>query len=358
MKVAVLGAGVGGLAIAGHAALLGFEVAVNDVRSEALDILRQRGGIEVRGRESGFAPVAVASTEIEPVAAGADLVVVVTLGPDQRSAIEGVAPHLEPNAVLLLTPGGTFGAVEAASVLEGLDRQVFAVTETDTFAYGCSIPAPGVSDITSVKRRVGVAVVEIDRRQEAFDRVRTLLPQAELAPSVLHTGLSNMNVILHLAPMVLNAGRIDSGVPFDFYGEGITPAVARTLKATDAERVAVAAALGVEVPPFREWARSAYDVDEEDTHHLIQRLHREVYGPSPAPRMLAHRYLTEDVPCGAVPMVDLGRLVGVDAPVTAAAVTVADTMCGTTWAREGRTMERLGLSGLSVADLRRRFIVS
>jgi opine dehydrogenase len=356
MKVAVVGAGVGGLAVAGHAGLLGFDVAVHDVRPEAVDVIREQGGIEVRGLEDGFAPVTVAATDIEPVARDADLVVIVTQGPDQRAATEALAPHLAPKAVLLLTPGGTLGAVEASSVLEGLGRYGWAVAETDSFAYGCSIPEPGISQITSVKSRIGVAVLGSDRGEEVFDRVRMLFSQAELAPSVLHTGLSNMNVILHLSPMVLNSGRIDLGMSFDFYGEGITPSVARTLDATDSERLAVAGALGVEVPSFGEWARFTYGVDDEDTYQVIQRLHSEVYGPSPAPGRLLHRYLTEDVPCGAVPIVGLGQLIGVDTPVMAAAVALTDVLCGTTWASDGRTMEQLGLSGLSAAELRRRFL--
>lgn len=358
MRVAVVGTGVGGLAVAGHAGLLGHEVVVHDIREEAVAPVGERGGIEVRGKEEGFAPVALATTDIARAVDGADLVVVVTQGPDQRAAAEAMAPHLRAGQTVLVKPGCTFGAVEVRSVLEATDPGgAIAVAEADSFAYGCSIPEPAVAQISSVKQRFGVAVLPSGRRDEAVEVVRGLFEQAEPAPSVLHTGLANMNAILHVPPMVLNAGRVEGPDAFDFYGDGFTPSVSRAVGAMDEERVAVAAAFGVEVPTLAGWAEATYGVSGEDVYTLVQTLHREVYGPLPAPTTLRQRFLTEDVPCGAVPVADLGRQVGVATPVTSACIVLADALLGTSWQREGRTMERVGLAGLDPDEVRRRLVV-
>ena len=244
MKVAVVGTGVGGLAVAGHAGLVGHEVAVHDVREEAVGPVRERGGIEVRGKEEGVAPVVVATTDIGEAAEGADVVVVTTQGPEQGAAAAAMAPSLTPDQVVLVMPGCTFGAVEVRAVLEEHGAGGIGVAETDSFPYGCAVPEPAVSQITSVKKRFGVAVLPPERREEIVGLVQRVFDTAEAAPSVLHTGLSNMNAILHVAPMVVNAGRVEHGSPFDFYGEGITPSVARVVQATDDERVAVAGRSG------------------------------------------------------------------------------------------------------------------
>ena len=356
MRVAVVGTGVGGLAVAGHAGLEGLEVAVHDVRDEAVRPIRERGGIEVRGKEVGFAPVAVATTDLAEAVKGADLVVVTTQGPEQRAAAESLAPHLRLDQVILVKPGCTFGALEVRAVLQEKGVDGVGVAETDSFAYGCVVPESGVTEITSVKQRFGVAVLPPDRGEEIVAIVRRLFAQAEIAPSVLHTGLSNMNAILHVAPMVLNAGRIESEYGFDFYGEGITPSVARVVQASDDERLAVAASLGIEVPTLREWVRATYGVEGDDLYEIIQTLHRDIYGPLPAPSTLHHRYLTEDVPCGAVPVVGLGSQIGVATPVTAACVVMADTLSGTSWITEGRTMDRVGLFGLTAEEIRGRLL--
>lgn len=357
MRVAVVGTGVGGLAIAGHAGLRGCEVVVHDVRDKAVRPVADRGGIEVRGKEEGFAAVTLATTDIARAVAGADLVIVVTQGPDQRAAAESMAPHLRAGQVVLVKPGCTFGAVEVHAALErGGAEDGISVAEADSFAFGCAIPEPAVTEITSVKQRFGVAVLPPAGRDDVVQLVGGILDQAEVAPSVLHTGLSNMNAMLHVAPMVLNAGRIESEYAFDFYGDGITRAVARAVQAMDEERVAVATALDVEVPTLAAWVGTTYGVQGDDLFEIVQTLHRDVYGPLAAPRSLRQRYLTEDVPCGAVPIADLGRHIGVSTPVTTSCIAVADALVGTTWARDGRTMERLGLSALSVRDIRMRLV--
>jgi opine dehydrogenase len=356
MKVAVVGSGVGGLAVAGHAGLMGLEVAVHDVRDEAVGPVRERGGIEVRGKEEGFAPVVVATTDVEEVVEGADVVVVTTQGPDQGAAAASMAPSLVPGQVVLVMPGCTFGAVEVRAVLADHGAEGIGVAETDSFPYGCAVPEPAVSQITSVKKRFGVAVLPPERKEEIVSVVRRLFDTAEAATSVLHTGLSNMNAILHVAPMVLNAGRIESGSPFDFYGEGITSSVARVVQATDDERVAVAGALGIEVPTIRGWVESTYGVEGDDLFEIILTLHRDVYGPLAAPSSLQQRYLTEDVPCGAVPVADLGAQVGVATPITTACITLADVLSGTGWVQDGRTMKKLGLSGFSAREIRERLV--
>jgi opine dehydrogenase len=356
VRVAIVGTGVGGLAVAGHAGLMGWEVVVHDVRGEAVGPVGERGGIEVRGEEDGFAPVEFATTDIARAVDDADLVVITTQGPDQRAAAEAMAPYLRGGQAVFVEPGCTFGAVEVRAVLEAAGIDDVPVAEADSFVYGCSIPEPAVSRISSVKKRFGVAVLPAERREDVVRLVRQLFDQAEEAPSVLHTGLGNMNAILHVAPMILNAGRIEGSEAFDFYGDGFTPSVAAAVLAMDRERVAVASALEVEVPTLEGWVEATYGVRGDDLYTVVQTLHRDVYGPLPAPITLWNRYLTEDVPCGAVPIAGLAQQLGVPAPVTSACITLADALVGASWSREGRTMARVGLEGASAREIRRRLV--
>jgi opine dehydrogenase len=151
-----VGTGVGGLAVAGHAGLIGSEVVVHDVREDAVGPVGERGGIEVRGKEEGFARVEFATTDIARAVEGADLVVVTTQRPDQRGGGRGDGAAPAGGQVVFVKPGCTFGAVEVRAVLEGAGRDDAPVAEADGFAYGCSI---AVSQISSVKQRFGVAVL-------------------------------------------------------------------------------------------------------------------------------------------------------------------------------------------------------
>ena len=70
-----------------------------------------------------------------------------------------------------------------------------------------------------------------------------------------------------------------------------------------------------------------------------------------APASLNHRYLTEDVPTGLVPLVALGDLTDVPMPISQAIVRVASTLLGRDFWVEGRNLERLGLAGMRIRDV-------
>lgn len=352
-KVAVVGAGNGGLAVAGYLGLAGHRVNLYDIRPEALAPVQANGGIRVTGKAEGFAPIQRATLDPGEAVEDARAVFIVVPGPDQGAAARALAPHLKRGQVVVVKPGGTGGALEVAAVLAAAGRRDVLVTETDGFLFACSIKELGVSAITAVKKRFGVAALPARQTPAALELVQALLPQAVAAPSVLHTGLANMNPVLHVAPMVANAGRMEfTGGDFEFYGEGITPTVARAVESYDAERLAVAERLGVKVPTLRQWIQETYGVTGTDLYQIIQTLNREVYKTSRAPGKLNHRYLTEDVPCGTVPVASLGESLGVPVPIHRHLVHLASLLCQVDFHRSGRTVDKLGLGGLDVTAIR------
>jgi hypothetical protein len=76
---------------------------------------------------------------------------------------------------------------------------------------------------------------------------------------------------------------------------------------------------------------------------------------TPTPRSMAHRYVTEDVPCGLVPMSALGDAVGVATLVIDGLIALSSATLGRDLAREGRNLEHLGLAGLTAGEVRRVF---
>jgi opine dehydrogenase len=350
--VVVVGAGVGGLAVAARSALRGCATSVVDIDPAVVAAIGRRGGIEVQGREAGFAPIARATTRAQDVIGGAELVIVCTQAPQLPDVARALDPLLGADHVVLVKPGCTGGALEFRNVAAQARRAGTVFAEADAFVFGCQVPEPGVVRIGSVKRSFAVASLPARAVSRVLERVQAVFPEARPAESVLHTGLSNMNAMLHIAPMLANVGRIElESESFDFYGEGVTPAVARVMGVHDAERLAVARALSVSVPSVQEWIGATYGVEDDDLYSAIARLSADVYGPVPAPATLEHRFLTEDVECGAVPIADLGRRLGVDVALTTHSIGLASTLLGRDLQTSGRTAERLGLAGLSADEI-------
>ena len=132
-------------------------------------------------------------------------------------------------------------------------------------------------------------------------------------PSILYTGLTNIGMIFHPTPILLNYTRIESGQTFLYYKEAITPMVAQYISQVDAERVAVAAGLGLEVETALEWLVRSYGIEPgADLYETIQK--NPAYADVYAPQSTDCRYVWEDVPTGLVPISSVGRLLGIPTP--------------------------------------------
>src|SRR5262249_27973763 len=132
------------------------------------------------------------------------------------------------------------------------------------------------------------------------------------ARSVLHTGLANVGAVLHPVIALLNADRIARGEPFDFYADGVTPAVAAALAAADSERLRVARAYDVQALSLRRCVAAAYGHQADTVGEAVGG--NPAYAGIKAPATLEHRYLLEDVPTGLVPLLELGRAAGLALP--------------------------------------------
>jgi opine dehydrogenase len=176
-------------------------------------------------------------------------------------------------------------------------------------------------------------------------------PQYRPVANVLVTGLTNGNAMMHPAPTLLNAGRIESQSSFEYYSEGITPSIARVVEAIDSERLAVAKALDVRVPSMEEWYTACYGVTGEDLYSQVQQV--KAYEGIKGPTTLNTRYLFEDIPTGLVPLSLLGQAMGVATPAMEAVVTLGNALLRRDFWREGRSLEKLGLAGKGPEEIRR-----
>lgn len=80
------------------------------------------------------------------------------------------------------------------------------------------------------------------------------------------------------------------------------------------------------------------------------------YGTVKSPGTLNSRYITEDVPCGLVPLAALGRLAGVETPAMESVIELAGCLLGRDFRAEGRNLKNLGLEGLSAQEIQQLYL--
>ncbi len=351
LTFAVIGAGNGGQSFAAHLTLLGFPVRLWDVEPQKVADLKKTNRITLSGAIQGEAVIDLVTGNIGEAVQGADVVMVVIPAVYQASVARAMASFLTDGQVIVLNPGATGGALEVRSSLRQTgSRAAVTVAETDTLLYACRSPQAGAAIIHGVKEHVDVASLPAGEGPRVAGLLNTAFPQFAPAPSVLFTSLNNPNAVVHPAPTLLNAGRIEWRSPFEYYFEGVTPSVAKVVERIDSERVAVARALGVEVPSIKEFYTISYGVTGKDLYEAIQQV--RAYEGIKGPTTLNTRYLFEDIPTGLVPLSDLGRAAGVPTPTMNSVVELGNALLSRDFWKEGRSLEKLGLAGKSSAEIR------
>ncbi len=357
-SVAVMGAGHGGYAAAADLTRRGFEVRLHARREQSLAPIRANGGIDVRGIFAGREMPALLTTDVAEAAAGADLVMLVVPSVAHAYYAERLAGILEAGTPVFLDPGHTGGGLHFRAEMRRAGHTAPLETcETVTLTFISRIEAPAAVGIYSHTRSLMFAALPGAATARLHEAVSPLFPEIRPASSVLETGLANINAVFHPPGMLLNTGWIEStDGDFLFYREGMTEAVGRVTAAIDAERLAVARALGVPATPFLEIFHNAGLTTREAMESgSIARACRESAPNATlrSPPSLDHRYVHEDVGYGLVPIAALGRLAGVATPTIDSHIALLSAATGTDHAAEGLTLRRMGVDGLDPEALRR-----
>jgi opine dehydrogenase len=339
-KIAVISTGNGGQALAAYFSLRGREVALYARDRERVEMFADNK-FTLGGAVEGETAISLISNDMREVVSGARLVMVTT--PAQYHHVVGaaMAPHLEDGQAVILNPGRTFGTYAFMKTLKdnGCGAKI-ALGETDTFVFTCRSATIGRPVIYKMKNTVRVAAHdgrEATRRlvsvlREYFDSV---VP----AESVLHTGFSNIGMIFHPMPILMNITRVEAKEDYLFYIDGISPLVAGVLEKMDAERVAVARSFGADVADAGGWLRECYGSRGNTLYELIQST--DAYRNVLAPTDIDTRYIFEDILTGCVPVSCAGRRSGTGTEVIDAVIKWASILYDTNFRANGRNDDML-----------------
>jgi len=110
------------------------------------------------------------------------------------------------------------------------------------------------------------------------------------------------------------------------------------------------------VPKLEDWFERVYGVRGATLVETCRLLTTNSDGPYQAtgtPKSFDHKYISEDVPVGLMPMRAFGAAAGVQTPATDALVSLARIIAGRDFADTARTLDRMGLAGMDVPQIRR-----
>ena len=140
---------------------------------------------------------------------------------------------------------------------------------------------------------------------------------------------------------------------WDIHKEGTQPAIRRVTDALDAERIAAREALGYRAPHFP--LADHYRADGDEWMYG-RRVHKKLTDSGDWRERIVlaeHRYMREDVALGLAFLVSVCEYAGVACPVARGLLALGSAVLGRDLRATGRTLEKLGLAGLTRDELRR-----
>jgi opine dehydrogenase len=355
MNIAVLGSGNGGCAVAFDCAVHGHQVHLFDFEQfpESIKAVQNNGGIYCEGILEGFQSVASAGHEIEKALDGADIIYAVGPAYSTRPFAEACKPYLKQGQIVIVCPSSCGGAIEFKNGA-GLDLrdEDIIVAETSTLPYAVRLLEPGkIKIFNKLTGGLFLAAVPAQNTHYVMEQVRDVYPTMSAAKNVLQTSLQNANPVIHPAITLMNTALIErTKGDFDFYHQGVTPAVGKLIEALDKERIAIGKKLGVEVIPDPELGVIQ--------GYMLEATYDTGFNTAPgfagvkAQNSLDNRYFNEDVGYGLVFLQKLGEQVGVATPVMSAVIKLVSLLMNRDYLGEARrTMETLGLADHTAEDL-------
>ncbi|MFC1803075.1 NAD/NADP octopine/nopaline dehydrogenase family protein [Thermoproteota archaeon] len=351
-RIAVLGAGNVGHSVAADLTLKGFKVNLYNRSREVIELIRENGGIELfHGPDmvsEGLAEVDTLTHDINEAVGNVELIIVTTPSFGQQAIAESVAPHLQDGQTIVITPGSAGSLIFYDTIKKYGKEKGLTVAETEVPPFSCRVFAPAKVRYKNRTRNMRLAAFPASRTKQVFNLLKDVF-DLKPAKNVLETAVLNVNQIVYTIPVLLNLTYIEQkkGKAFTFPLDGLTPYVSKAMDALDAEKQAICRRLGLEpvpvddiykghgraIPPYRFGGAKKEYRTEANT------MKERFYPPY------------EDVLNGLVLLSSLGQAYDVPTPIADAVISLSSVIKDMDMRKEGRTLEKLGLAGMTVQEL-------
>ncbi len=345
-KISILGAGNGGQAMAGHFAMLGYQICLYNRPTEKLNKIAAQNSILLNEAIEGIGYLDKITSSLKKAVEYADLIMITTTADAHKELALKMAGLVKDGQIIILNPGRTLGAIEfGVTIRKNTQKRIF-VGEAQSLIYACRAELPGQVRVIGIKENVPLAAFPTSDTNCVLDAINSIYPCFTKAESVLETSLENIGAVLHPSVIIFNAAAIERGQSFYFYND-MTPAVADFIKQIDNERLSIGEAFGIKLKSVEEWISYAYK-GAFDGDLLKKIRNNPAYYKILAPSSLNSRLLLEDIPTGVLPLIELGCLANVQTPLMESVLNIAQALLNKDCRYTGRTLKNLGFDQLNI----------
>lgn len=362
MKIAVLGAGNGGCAVAADMAFRGLDVTLvktsNAMHDDNFEYLKSNGGkmtlidFGVAGSMNPnelekIEKISVISdvTRDLSVISNMDVIIIYIQTNYHEQLIKRIASYLVDGQILIINPG----YFSTAYVLKHCKDKKITVVEAQSSFIDGRIIEPGKFKVgfrnvcnplgVYPAKNVGLAKQVLDQLGFPFKYMN----------NVVGAALHNPNMIVHTIGSVMAIPMIDvMGDDFCMYHRSFTEHTWNVLEKLDSEKMDILEKLGFERLPYVEACKIRNSLDENLDAKEVFFGYASMPTRAKGPVTVDSRYITEDIPQGLVMLESLGKALNIKTPIATALIDIASAALGRDFRIEGRTPERLGEENIQI----------
>ena len=353
MKIAILGAGHGGLAMSADLKLMGHNVKLSAVEEHSLNLklLKAIGYITVNGvttlKNGTISTISdFVCDSLREAVEFAEIIFVNVPAFAQEYYNECICKYGLKNQ-LVVYPCGGFSALNFYNYLRKHNREKdFIVGETASFIYTTKITAPATVLIKSIKDSVLFSSTSNENTKKALSILNKIYPQFKPAENVWETSFNNPSSVLHTITTLLNTSRIEQFGSYKNSHFDITPSVARVMEKVDKERVEIAKHFYSNPMTVTEIMNSLYSLNYTNVNDAIMGI--KAYNIQYSPANMKHRYISEDIPYSLVPIATLGKKLGLNTTNMESIINLACMCNDIDYWKEGRNADKIGFGKIEL----------
>lgn len=361
-KVSIIGSGNAGLTAAYHFSLQGADVCLFGAKGfdQPLLDIEQNGGIEALAEfnsvpltYAGFQAIDTVTRDLQTAVEYSDLLILPVPSFAQEPLFIDMLPHLKNGQIIMLMPGN-YGSLVLNKIKNEHGYSDLDITFVDAISipWATRIIGPAQLAILGMKEFLPVAAFPASQTQYAIEQLQAVMP-LPLTPlkNVICAGLENINFGGHPLLTTLNMGLLENfDGQFNYYKDCCSISTAKAAAVMEQERQQVGKALGLDLRSELDAMNALYAMECETVYEVNRT--SETHGKlNSAPNCASNRYITEDAAYLLVPCYEFAQLSGIETPIITSCLHIDNAYNDTNYFEQGRTLEKMGLAGLSISQI-------
>ena len=360
MKIAVVGAGNGGCAVAGDMAYRGLDVTLiktsNAMHDDNFTFLQNNGGKMTLidfGENGSMNPqdlekiekvgnISCVTRDLSAIS-DMDVIIVYIQTNYHEQLIQRMAEHIRDGQIVLINPG----YFSSAYMLKYCGDKKITIVEAQSSFIDGRIMEPGKFKVGFRNVRNPLGIYPAANLELAKSKLDQLGFPFHYMDNIVGAALHNPNMIVHTIGSIMAIPMIDAmGKDFCMYHRSFTEHTWNVLEKLDAEKMDILEKMGYERLSYVEACKFRNTLDDSLDAKAVFFGYASMPTRAMGPVNVNSRYITEDVPQGLVMMESLGKSLGVATPIATALIEIASAALGVDFRANGRTPERLGVENI------------